>query len=383
MNKSFLAFNKEAALWLIISASLFIGSPIAFGSVSLVLFLIFWLLSGDYKAKLLLVINNPGAKVSLLFLGLYALGMSYSSAPFHDSLHYFTKYAKLLIIPLVIGVMGSERYRRYSINAFLIGLIGYLLISYLNRFGLFSFRVMHNGSYLAFGLYLMLRNAKRMTGQYQRTWLVLSVLTIFNILFISESRTGAVTMLVLIFVFLLETYGIRSVFYLAGMVLLAAVLYKTIPEVRHSRMMGVKEEAATNVTSAGQRIEMYTNTLTLIKKHPLFGGGTGSIHGEYTNLIKDDPSVFIRRVTNPHNQYLMTTQELGLFGLIFLVFFWLVHCWQSYRLSNPNDGYILRALIITTSLGSAFNSLLLDSGDGRMYCVLAGVLLSGYQSRRI
>jgi O-antigen ligase len=383
MNKNFLTFSKEATLWLIISASFFIGSPIAFGSISLGLFLIFWMLSGDYRAKLLLIIHNPGAQISLLFLGIYAIGMTYSSAEWHDSLHYLTKYAKLLIIPLVIGVMVSERYRKYAVNAFLIGVIGYLLVSYLNRLGFFSFRVMHNGSYLAFGLYLMLRNAKRMSGQYRKTWLLLSAFTIFNILFISESRTGAVTMLALLFVFLLETYGIRALFYLVGMLLLAAVLYKSVPEVRHSRMMGIREEAATNVSSAGQRIEMYTNTLKLIKQHPIFGGGTGSIQGEYTTLIKDDANVFIRRVTNPHNQYLLTTQELGIFGLIMLVLFWMIHWRQSFRLTNSGDGNLLRALVITSSLGSAFNSLLLDSGDGRMYCIMTGVLLSGYELKRV
>ena len=143
----------------------------------------------------------------------------------------------------------------------------------------------------------------------------------------------------------------------------------------------MEQEVSTNKSSAGQRIEMYGNTLRLIKYHPFFGGGTGSIEGEYTNLIKDDPSVYIRKVTNPHNQYLMTTQELGLLGLFMLVLFWGIHWTSSYQLEHEEHGYFLRALIASTALGSLFNSLLLDGGDGRMYCILAGVLLSSYKPK--
>ena len=136
------------------------------------------------------------------------------------------------------------------------------------------------------------------------------------------------------------------------------------------------------MSSAGARFEMYKNTFTLIKKHPLFGGGTGSIETEYNDLIKDKQDIYITRVTNPHNQYLMTTQELGLVGLLmFFAFFW-THWCQSYKLKEKELGHALRALIMSTMVGSLLNSLLLDSGDGRMYCLLAGVLLSNYSRVR-
>ena len=174
----------------------------------------------------------------------------------------------------------------------------------------------------------------------------------------------------------------KGLIYVAMMGLLALFAYKNIHDTHNLRIVGMQKEIATNKSSAGQRLEMYRHTLILIKQHPIFGRGTGSIEGEYTNLIKDDPSVFIRKVTNPHNQFLMTTQELGLIGLLILIAFWGLHWWQSYRLGGTEAGYLLRALIITTALGSAFNSLLLDSGDGRMYCILSGILLAGYQSNR-
>ena len=223
-----------------------------------------------------------------------------------------------------------------------------------------------------------------MEGLYRLVWATLSGLTMINILFIADVRTGIVTLSVLFVMFAFETWRFKGLIYVAMMALLALFAYKNIHDTHNLRIVGIQKEisADPSASSAGQRLEMYRHTLILIGHHPLFGGGTGSIEGEYTNLIKDDTSVFVRKVTNPHNQFLMTMQELGLIGLLILIAFWGVHWWQSYRLDSTEAGYLLRALIITTALGSAFNSLLLDSGDGRMYCILSGILLAGYQSNR-
>ena len=135
MNTNFLTFANKMTLWLIVAACLSINLPIAFGSINLGLLLIFWLISGGYQTKYQAIMNNPGALVALGLLALYGLGISYSSASLQDSVHYFLKYLKLLLIPLIVGLAISDRYRKYAINAFLISLIGYLVVSYLNWFG--------------------------------------------------------------------------------------------------------------------------------------------------------------------------------------------------------------------------------------------------------
>ena len=387
MKKTLQSFSQMSTLWLLIAASFSINLPVAFGSVSLGFFLIFWLISGSYVSKLALITKNPGALAALGLLGLYAIGVTYSSAPLPEAVHYLMKYIKFLVIPLVVGALVSGRDRRYALNAFLVSLIGYLIISYLNWFGLFSFGVMRHGTYMAFGAYLMLRNARRHSGQYRVVWSVLGALTVFNILFIADVRTGILTVFALLSVFALETKGLKGLIFVALLASFTVLIYKNIPETSNLRVVGIQKEINTKIdqegriSSAGARFEMYRNTFTLIKKHPFFGGGTGSIETEYANLIKSKSDMLIKRVTNPHNQYLMTTQELGLVGLLVLFAFFGVHWWQSYQLEQKELGHILRALIISTMVGSLFNSLLLDSGDGRMYCILAGVLLSCYPAK--
>lgn len=389
MNANFLRLTNSMALWLIVAACFSINLPIAFGSISLGLFLIFWLISGGYKAKYHAIINNPGALVALGLIALYGLGISYSSASLQDSVHYFLKYSKLLLIPLMVGLAFSDRYRKYAINAFLISLIGYLAVSYLNWFGIFSLGPMHHGTYMAIGLYLMLGNVKKSTGEHKAVWLILAAFTIFDILVITDVRTGVVTMSVLIVLFCYENWGRKSLLVALGAFLLVAGLFQIFPFLKeiNPRLMHIDREVAEHSsdkapTSAGLRIEMYKNTLQLIQKHPILGGGTGSLKDEYAYLVKDTNAVF-KRVTNPHNQFLATTQDLGIVGLFALLAFWLIHWKQSFALANPEYGRALRAIIVATVIGSLFNSLLLDSGDGRMYCLLAGLFLSAYRPKSL
>lgn len=386
-NTNILRLSNKMALWLLVAACFSINLPIAFGSVSLCLFLIFWLISGQYKAKYDAIINNPGALVALGLFALYGLGVSYSSASLQDSVHYFLKYSKLLLIPLIIGLALSDHYRKYAVNAFLVSLIGYLAVSYLNWLGIFSLGPMHHGTYMAIGLYFMLGNAKKSTSEYRGIWIILSALTIFDILVITDVRTGVVTMGALITLFCYDNWGKKSILVILVFLLVASALFQTFPSLKeiNPRLMHIDREVAEHSsdkvpTSAGLRIEMYKNTFQLIQKHPVFGGGTGSLKDEYAEQIKGR-GILIDRVTNPHNQFLATAQDLGLVGLFVLLAFWFVHWKQSFELVNNEYGRALRAVIAATVIGSLFNSLLLDSGDGRMYCLLAGVFLSAYKSQ--
>jgi O-antigen ligase len=382
---NFLKDTNKISLWLVILMSFCINLPTAFMSVSLGLFLIFFILSVNKKTPLNVVLTNPGAAIALVLFLLYCLGSIYSSAPINESLHYLKKYGKLLLIPILIVLLRSEKYRQYSINAFLVSSILYLLVSYLNFFGIFNFGVMRHGIIFSLAMYMMMTRAKQTIGWHRATWACLAALTFLNILFICDVRTGQITSLALFILFSFENWGIKSLKYWLGLIILAVIFMQVTHSVPSSRLTNIKEEIAAHhsdgqQTSAGQRLEMYSNTITLIKKHPLFGGGTGSLRNEYLSLIENSKTL-LTRVTNPHNQYLMTTQELGVLGLFVLLAFWSVHWWQSFQLPNKEFGLGFRALILMMTIGSLFNSLLLDSGEGKAYCILAGVLLSSYQSK--
>jgi len=394
MKNQFFTFTDTATLWLIVFCCLSIALPTAFMSISTILLMIFWILSGNFKAKLERIFGSPAAMAAIALFIMYAIGTIYSSASWDYSLKFLLKYQKLLFIPLIISVMTSEKYRVYAINSFLIGMMSVLIISYLMWLGViphrvdlsqgyfvFKGRIAHN-IFMSFALYLMMHRAIKNTGLHRYAWIVFSILAALNIIFLVNGRTGQITMLVLIFWFIYEVWGIKKITYLVVLSLLSIALLQTLHELPHSRLTDIQQESAGGTsTSVGQRLEMYKNTLTLIKKHPVFGGGTGSLENEYRIIAEQENSSLIR-VPNSHNQFLLTTQELGIFGLALLLAMWALHWKASYKTSEPQYGFALRGLVLTIVVGSLFNSLLLDAGEGKFYCVLAGVLLSSYTYKK-
>ena len=338
-------------------------------------------------------------QVSLVLLGLYVIGIFYSSAEWHERLTYLGKYQKLLFIPLIIGSMKTDRMRNYALNAFLLSMIFVLLVSYCKWFGwvahydpdnqgyiVFKSRIAHS-IFMAFALYLMLYKAVNSIGILRVVWITLSLLAVFNIMVLVNGRTGQVNMIALIVWFTVEIWGLKSIKYWLGLIGVALILSQTLPSgVLHSRLLDTQKEVVEHQSNdvqspTDQRMEMYKNTLSLIKQHPILGGGTGSIVNEYAKLAKTNNLTM--SVTNPHNQFLLTTQELGGIGLIALVLMWIVTWKNSYHLISMESGIFLRGLILTIVIGSLFNSLLLDAGEGKFYCLLAGVFLSAYKSDKV
>ncbi len=396
MKNNYISFTQTAAIYLIILACFSVNLPNAFMSIASGLFFIFFLISGDYKLKFERVYKNPGAVIAIVFLIAYGIGLTYTSAPHQYAFNFFLKYDKLLFIPILVGLLTREQHRKYCINAFLICSIIVLIISYLKWLGIYPHNDIGQGFsvykgriagsiIMSFSAYLMLVRAKSTKGSHRLFWILASMLAIGNVLFLVNGRTGQVTLAALLIWFSYEHFGLRVIKYWIAIVLLGMTFHHFNPNYPNSRLTGISAELASEnkntgaQTAAGLRLEFYQNTLTLIKKHPLFGGGTGSLENEYFSLV-DNTSINTKRVPNPHNQYLLTTQELGLVGLVLLLTFWLTHWWQSYNLTSTEYGTALRGLIITISVGSLFNSLLLDASEGKFYCLIAGVLLSGFIS---
>jgi O-antigen ligase len=360
------------------------------------LFMIFWLLSGDYSNKFVSIKQNPAAVSAIALLIFYAVGITYSSATAHAAFTFGAKYHKLLFIPMIASTVHSEKVRKFALNVFLATSIFILALSYLKWLGapiqeyhfgdqgnvIFKGRIAHS-IFMSFSMYMMLNLSFTSEGYKKIIWLTLSLLASLNILFLVNGRTGQVTMFALIAWFTWETWGFKSLKYWALAILLGIGIHFTMPNFPHSRLADVDQEMTQgNKSSAGQRVEMYQNTLTLIQQHPIFGGGTGSLEGEYKPLAEKLHSELVR-VPNPHNQYLLTLQELGLVGLAFLLWMWLSHWITSFNLLNAEYGYALRGLIITIMIGSLFNSLVLDASEGQFYCILAGILISAQKKNPI
>ena len=386
-------------IFLVIFACFSIALPTAFMSIAMGLFVLVWLVSGNYTAKIKLISNNPAAMVAVALFCLYGLGMLYSSASWDMRLTWWFKYHKLLYIPLIVSVLTNEKYREYAIQAFLAGMLLVLIISYLKWLGIvphkdigqgyfvFKGRIAHN-ILMAFAVYLMLKLAVQTAKPYCWLWAIASVLGFLNIFFLVNGRSGQIILLVLCVWFCWEIWRTKSIKYLFGGAVALLLILSALPNAGDFRLAQITQEIANHKpneaqTSSGTRLEFYNNSLTLIKRNPIFGAGTGSFESEYKQLAETQ-NTLATYVPNPHNEFLLTWQELGILGLFLLIVLFAMQWKASHRIFNSQnhsmvDGYALRGLILTMTVGSLFNSLLLDAGEGKFYCVMAGVLLSAYQ----
>jgi len=399
---SYLVYAEKAQIYLIIFACFSIALPTAFMSISMGLFVIVWALSGNYQKKFQLIMSHPAAIVSIAFFILYGIGMFYSSASWEMRINWWLKYHKLLYIPLIISVLTQEKYRSFALKAFLAGMLMVLVISYLKWLGVvphkdvgqgyfvFKGRIAHN-IFMAFAIYITLHLAVKSSDMKRWVWLAVSFLAAMNVLFLVNGRSGQIILLVLLLWFSWETWRWKSIRWMTALLMAIPAIYFLANDIPSNRLMEVRQEILSHEpnqapTSSGLRLEFYKNTLTLIKLNPIIGGGTGSFENDY-RLLAETQTTVSTNVSNPHNEFLLTWQELGIIGFFILILFFLIPWSLSYRIDlkktiDEYSGYALRGLIITMVVGCFFNSLILDAGEGKFYCVLAGVFLSAFHVRK-
>jgi O-antigen ligase len=232
--------------------------------------------------------------------------------------------------------------------------------------------------FVAFAIYLMMFKAKSSEGLTQKLWIVCSILSLGSILFLVDSRSAQVAMTLMMAFFLYLNWKPSYTKYIAGFLVLGTVMiYSFSPQMKilniGSEIKLTKNEQI--VTSSGQRLELWTNTWTLIERKPILGGGAGSLVHEYSTYVPKDQIVTMPDYGNVHNQYLTVLQEFGFLGLSFLIIFFLYQWEAAKRLGLADIRQSFQGLIITYVATSFFNSMLWG-GEAKCYYLMAGVFLS-------
>jgi O-antigen ligase len=387
-------FSDKAARWMLVAATFSLVLPTALLSLFLVLLIGFWILSGNFALKWTIVRANPAALAAVALFLLYGFGTLYSPVPWEESLGVWSKYLKVLLIPIIVSLLDDTQWRRRAANAFLWGMLLVLAVSYLKFLGwiphvdheqgylMFKNRIAHN-IFMAFTFYLLLVRAY-WDASRRVLWVCLAGVAAANVLFLVNGRTGQLLLPMMLIFFLAQNWGKRgAAFATMGMAVLVTStivffgqdnlqkmrLFQVLPEIQSHQHEGPTK------TSSGLRLEFYKNTLAIAAEQPWLGWGTGSFKAVYALHESNNP--YATTVDNPHNEYLLTIQQLGLFGVVTL----LVMGWLTWRAANrltALEGGCLRALVLMIGVGSMFNSLLLDSSEGKFYCLMAGIYLSGW-----
>jgi O-antigen ligase len=388
----------EAAKWCAIALGGALPLSVAADGVMLGAFALMWLLSGDFAQKGREIRANPAAVAALGLFLLLAVGTLYGPAPLGLALLQLSKYQDLLLVAMLVPLFAQPRFRRYAVWAFLAGMLITLALSYLIGLGLmpagvfrgtpedptvFRLHVTQNFfmAYAAFALACLARgeaNKARRGLLYAAAFLAL-----FNVVFMVQGRTGYLVIGALIVFFLFERMGWKSIAIGAvALSLLGTVGFLASPSFRDSISRGYTEYSQWEPhrpadSSVGWRLEFYFNTLQLIREQPLAGVGTGGFPVAYAERVEGTGRV---NPGHPHNEFLLMTAQLGVFGLMGFLGMLVVQWKASRRVAPEVDRSLASGLVLAMAVGCLFNTLLLDHSEGLFYCWLAGVLASGYRS---
>ncbi|MGH8579302.1 MAG: O-antigen ligase family protein [Gammaproteobacteria bacterium] len=381
----------EASRWMAVATVFSLVVSTALCTITVILFLVFWVASGNCRSKLEQIPAKAVALWSTALLTMLAFGVLYSSATYPEALDTLRSYRELLYIPLLLTAFNEPQWQRRGYHAFLIAMGLTLILSYAKLFKwlplgppeqeytVFKGRIAHS-LLMAYAIYLCAEHFVQMPRQ-RWLWGIAIALGLGNLLFMISGRTGYVVYFTLTMLFMYRHWRWRGLA-ASGLLVFGLILFAYhSSDVFRSRMdetASVLTDHQAAITLGEVRVEFYANTLRLISKHPLWGGGTGSFIPEYAKLVREKN---LYPTNNPHNEFLLIATQIGLIGVILL---WLLgyHQWRLSYALRPEFVGAAQGLVVTMGVGSLFNSLLLDFTEGHFYACLTGICYGSIKSRR-
>ena len=381
--------------------------PTAVPNIFLGFFLVFWILAGNYKFKIDLVINNPVAVLCIVIFLLFLLGLIYTSATTEDSLKLLKKYSKFLYVPLLLSAFTTPQWRRYGYISFLSGVTLMLLMSYMTLLGwspdsiyggaysaarqvdpiVFRSRIAHS-TLVAFAAFLFLIHAIN-NKRFRIVFVALAVLASFNVLGMMTSRTGQVVWLALMILLIYQRFSWK--YLVVGIILVPILTVGTIfsfekTRVRMYELVDDYELIVQNQYSSalGLRYIWAHTGLEIIKNNLLVGTGTGSYKEEFIKLIetRNIPNKNAYTTMNPHNEYISIGVQLGILGLIAYLLL-LIKQWMLSRYLPNSMGKIAQGMIITIAVGGLFNSVIYAHTQGIFFVLFSALLFASYSKQTI
>lgn len=389
------------AKWCAIPIGFTLPISTAADNILLYLALLALLLGGHYRHKLHAIRANPVAIATVLLVCGLLLGGLYGAASWGDAQHYWRKYAPLVSIILLIPLFVEKSSREYALIGFMLAMGLTLLLSCVIATGWFAERAWFQGTvdnafvfklhitqnvFMAFFAYMLALKAWQAVHWKPRlAFGLVALLAAYNVLFMVQGRTGYVVLAVLLTYFCFRLLRWKGLL-LAGLIGLGvASLGYFVSTNLHERVNLVVQEIAEwkpghdTTSSAGLRMDYYTNSLKIIRDHPILGVGTGGFALAYAEKIKGTQSA---PSNNPHNQYLLITVQLGLVGLLLLLYLFFQQWRTAAWLPTAFEQDMARGVLLTIMSGSLLNSLLLDHAEAMFFAWMSGVLFAGYRSAR-
>jgi O-antigen ligase len=393
-------YADRASLWVVVAIGFSIPVSTALDSLLVAALLLCWIAGGRYREKLAAVRGNDFVIVPCALFLLYVAGSAYSVGTASDVQYALGKASRLLLIPVLISLRPERQYQERALRAFKAAVVLTLVLSFLVWLGLtdagfvehsqidpvvFKLKITHS-VLMSFGAFAFALQAREAADSRSRMLPALVAgLAAFNVFYMVPGRTGQLVLLALLLYFFLSWLRWRGLLVAAAAgASIAGTAYLAPSSAFHQRVQTTIEEisdwrAGKPAQLSNMRLEAWSNSVEIVKSHPLVGAGTGGFAAAYARQVQ---GTSMMPLPQPENQYLLTAIQLGIVGLAALLALFAVQWRLASRLATRMDTDLARGLVVTMVVGCLFNSFLLDHTESLFYAWLTGLLFASLRPGR-
>jgi O-antigen ligase len=348
------------------------------------LVLLLWLLFSAYQRPP----NTIKAITAAILILLMVLGAAtlYAPVPLSEAIKVLSSYRVLLYIVVFYYVFQHIAPEK-GLDAFVLAMLITLLLSYVTAFtpvpmgnGLaedatvFKNHITQN-ALMAFAAYLFALRA--IYHRYAWLYLSLAFISVMNVLFLVQGRTGYILLFVLSLLFIWQVLPRRQLWRgLAGLLVMLGIVFISADSFRTQTIETLRESLAYDAlevnSSTELRLSFLLGGLEIVQARLWQGYGTGSFKAVYHDyaVAKNIPAT-----ANPHNEYLYLAVQLGVGGVILFILL-LVLLWRHSLRLAPEYRCLLQALTLWMAVGCMFNSFLTDVTEGHFFAFMCAIFLA-------
>ena len=364
--------------------------PIGMTYVGIVLFILTWLLSGNFKSKWDNVQQHPMLlPVLALSLMVCWTSLSLPRSPEHFW-SGFARYQTYLFLILFVSVGGGAWQGRamrvfgyasiYGATIYDLGALG--VLPEINLFRTYFIPSGNNntitGIVLAIAAAWWLHLALSSQGKICLKKLAVFGYAAFPILFIAHTRSGVLTLCLLCGWVLFRSAALKGRRWavIAVLTLAAIVVWSTSSIVKERTMTSIEHtrQFLSGEKTGEPRLEMIERTLVMIAEKPWTGHGIYMWQAQFPERGKG--LEYAQGIATPHSDYILFAAEMGVFSVLILlgIFF------TQYKISRQlgQDGRAFLGLVTLAMLMNAATSpLLRDARFGLAFMILLAIPLAG------
>lgn len=363
-----------------------------FTSIFLILLGLIWLFTQQYQAFPKLLKASPTAIFALLIYSLFIVGLSYGNATQAEGWYSLSKYNKVLFIPILMVFFYDGRYRRWAWLGFMVAGTLTVFLSDLKAAGVLNLnphyatatiknRITHS-IFVAFFAFCCMSKMYS-SPHLKKLYLSLTLLSLHNLFFVVEARTGQIAGLALIILFACQRLNKKGLLVVLVMLLIFFAAFLNLSNKAKRFNEGIVNSKAylehnlnpkLRKNSAATRYIFWEYSANLIAEKPLLGHGTGSFSPELKRIAIKEKTTAL----HAHNELLMIGVQLGLLGMIVYLGF-IASQYYSLRRLTGEDKFIAQGFLLTQVIISLFNCPIYDHAQGLWVVTLIALCFAPIQ----